>query len=238
VARWFRERLAVAGPFGCRCLTSEPVLRFHFPLIEPDVQIYRIRLSDGLHRQAHGCHQAPFASRYSAFRNVRTANGADRPCGQSPGSPVASLACPKSGPFPPRTLLRFDSTMNLSDFPGGPAWPSRASGWVSLPPSGISRVASDLRVQTCRRHYPGGTVAGIASLPCPLRQRPSPCYGRVGSHIMLFEACSTFTRVTACLLAGPPNGPLHRRLRRYRYLHRRSDCYRLERNLPGGNCTH
>jgi hypothetical protein len=28
--------------------------------------------------------------------------------------------------------------------------------------------------------------------------------------------------------------PFHQRLRRFRYLHRRSDCYRLERELPGG----
>ena len=32
--------------------------------------------------------------------------------------------------------------------------------------------------------------------------------------------------------------PFHRRLRQFRYLHHRSDCYRLERQLPGGNCTH
>ena len=36
----------VAGPFGCRCLTSPAVLRFHTPLIKPDVQISCIRLSD------------------------------------------------------------------------------------------------------------------------------------------------------------------------------------------------
>ncbi len=30
------------------------MLRFHLPLIEPDGRISRIRLSDGLHRQAHG----------------------------------------------------------------------------------------------------------------------------------------------------------------------------------------
>src|SRR5437868_3443794 len=35
-----------SGPFVCRCLTSYTVLRLHFPLIEPDVQVYRIRLSD------------------------------------------------------------------------------------------------------------------------------------------------------------------------------------------------
>jgi len=45
----------VAGPFGCRCLTSYSMPRFHFPLIEPDVRSYRIRLSDGLHGLAHGC---------------------------------------------------------------------------------------------------------------------------------------------------------------------------------------
>ena len=32
---------------------SHAMLRFHLPLIEPDRQISRIRLSDGLHRQTH-----------------------------------------------------------------------------------------------------------------------------------------------------------------------------------------
>ncbi len=46
MARWFRFRLSVSGPFVCRCLTSGTMLRFHLPLIEPDLQISRIRLSD------------------------------------------------------------------------------------------------------------------------------------------------------------------------------------------------
>jgi hypothetical protein len=46
VARRCRWCLAVTGPFGCRCLTSKTLPRFHVPLIEPDVQVYRIRLSD------------------------------------------------------------------------------------------------------------------------------------------------------------------------------------------------
>jgi hypothetical protein len=37
-----------------------------------------------------------------------------------------------------------------------------------------------------------------------LRQRPSPSLCWVGSHITCFEACATFTHVTACLLAEPP----------------------------------
>jgi hypothetical protein len=64
-------------------------------------------------------------------------------------------------------------------------------------------------------------------------RRPSPLNCRVGVHVKCFEACSAFTRVTACLLAGSLNDPFHRRLRRFRYLHRRSDCYRLERPVAG-----
>src|SRR5262249_4630030 len=56
-----------------------------------------------------------------------------------------------------------------------------------------------------------------------------PCQCRVGAHIHRFEARSTFTRVTACLIAGPPCGPWSRRLRRLRYRHRRSDSFRPER---------
>src|ERR1700722_9050550 len=34
--------------------------------------------------------------------------------------------------------------------------------------------------------------------------RPSPLKRRVGVHIASFEACSSFTRVTACQVARPP----------------------------------
>ena len=56
---------------------------------------------------------------------------------------VASTAYPKSGPFPPRTLLRFVGTTNLSVTPNGPACPSRPSGWkASLPPLGLPVLRS------------------------------------------------------------------------------------------------
>jgi hypothetical protein len=38
VARWFRSVLSVSGPFVCRCLIIQTVLRFHIPLIEPDMR--------------------------------------------------------------------------------------------------------------------------------------------------------------------------------------------------------
>jgi hypothetical protein len=55
--------------------------------------------------------------------------------------------------------------MDLSDSPSIPACPSRASGWITHPTPGVSRVASDLRVQTCHRHYPGGTTGEGESFP-------------------------------------------------------------------------
>jgi hypothetical protein len=37
-----------------------------------------------------------------------------------------------------------------------------------------------------------------------LSVQPSPLCRRVGIHIFTFEACSSFTRVTACKVAHPP----------------------------------
>lgn len=42
VARWFRSSLSIAAHFVWRCLNSRSVLRFHIPLIEPDVRVSRI----------------------------------------------------------------------------------------------------------------------------------------------------------------------------------------------------
>lgn len=38
--------LSVSDSFGCRCLTSPTMLRFHIPLFKPDVRFSRIRLPD------------------------------------------------------------------------------------------------------------------------------------------------------------------------------------------------
>ncbi len=80
----------------------------------------------------------------------------------------------------------------------------------------------------CRRQYPGRSD-GTCSL-VPFHQlRPSPEPGRVGSCIVVFEACSAFTHVTACTLAKSPCDSLHQRLQQFRCLHCCSDCYRVER---------
>jgi len=58
----------------------------------------------------------------------------------------------------------------------------------------------------CRRHYPGRSD-GICSLMPFHSLRPSPKSWRVGSCINVFEACSAFTHVTACMLAESPMRP-------------------------------
>src|SRR5205807_4635246 len=61
-----------------------------------------------------------------------------------------------------------------------------------------------LSVGTCRRHYPGAASERIASL-ISSRRISLPRKGcRVDLRIVLFEACSAFTRVAACTLALSP----------------------------------
>src|SRR2546427_5739039 len=83
-------------------------------------------------------------------------------------------------------------------------------------------------MRTCHRHYPG-RFDGACSLVYLHRLRPSLCNSQVGSRDYFFEACSAFTHVMACTLAGSPSDPLHRKLRQLRCLRCRFDCYRVER---------
>jgi hypothetical protein len=72
VARWIRSGLAVPGPFGCRCLSIQSLARFHIPLIKPDVQISRIRLTpahqafafDGSPRRTRMSYRPSVSKRY------------------------------------------------------------------------------------------------------------------------------------------------------------------------------
>src|SRR3981081_2793454 len=70
-------------------------------------------------------------------------------------------------------------------------------------------VLRTLSLCTCCRHYPGAAAGRTASLTSPSRVSLPRKGHRVGLRIVLFEACSAFTRVAACTLA--------------------SGCFRLER---------
>jgi hypothetical protein len=54
------------------------------------------------------------------------------------------------------------------------------------------------------------------------------------SALVIFGTCSAFTHVWPASSQVAQGDPLHRRLQPFRYLHDCSDCYRLERQLPGG----
>ncbi len=60
-----------------------------------------------------------------------------------------------------------------------------------------------LSLCTCRRQYPG-VAAGPSFAHSPSRISLPRNGSRVGLHIVLFEACSAFTRVAACTLALSP----------------------------------
>jgi len=64
-------------------------------------------------------------------------------------------------------------------------------------------VLPALPLCTCCRHYPG-TATEITLAHSPSRINLPRNGDRVGLCNVLFEACSAFTRVTACTLALPP----------------------------------
>ena len=121
-----------------------------------------------------------------------------------------------------------------------PPWPARpcphgSSVGACHAAGRASRVASIPLFHACCRHYPGGT-GRCSRRSLPDRWQPSPLFRRVGFRVTRFEACSAFTRVVARVVAEPPRAALCRRSASADVVTSivRSDCYRLERQLPGG----
>ena len=94
--------------------------------------------------------------------------------------------------------------------------------------AGTSRVASGPLCLHAVATTPAGPME-TCSLVHSHRHRPSPKFRRVGPCIAFFEACTAFTTLRPTDLPSCLSNPLHRRLQQLRCLHRRSDCYRVER---------
>ena len=176
-----------------------------------------------------------FAGSHSSFRGRRILGGGCRQHGHSPDS----------WPLPQRTRSQAPSLHRR--------YPASTVLWACPTPQAARPVPRGRPVGSHAFHRLGSPVLrrfsvgrhAVASTPVATRwglnllprirsrRRPSPSLCWVGCHIMLFEACTAFTFVTACLLAESPSDPLHRRLRRFRCLHRRSDCYRPEQEEAG-----
>ena len=114
----------------------------------------------------------------------------------------------------------------------------RFAGHASRPPVGASRVASLSLVHTCHRHYPGRTAGCACRSPSPATAAFPRNSGGSAPALPFSRPAQRSLLVTACMLAESLTDPLHWKLQPLRYLHDRSNCYRLERQLPGGNLTH
>jgi hypothetical protein len=92
--------------------------------------------------------------------------------------------------------------------------------------------SDDFLFHACRRYYPGGTARCCRYLVG--RQRPSLKTRQVGFRDFLFEACSAFTHVPACMVAKSPIVTRYTRvLQRICYLLRRPGCFRPSDRLAG-----
>ena len=128
------------------------MFRFHLPLIELDVRISRIQLSDGIRRRGPRHSHWSRMSSPSLWLVPRRPGPLMEVIGNMATlqTLAASRTLPKSGPFPPPELPGFHSTMSLSDSPRGPACPSRASGWKPCFAARLHRLGSPvLRRSSC-----------------------------------------------------------------------------------------
>jgi hypothetical protein len=158
----------------------------------------------------------------------------DTNCSRVSRTAVSAL---RSGRYPP-ALPGFDGTTNPSVTPSRPACPSRASGWASRSPTPWAfPCCAVFLFHACHRHYPAeppGTL--FARFPSG-GSLPRKLAGSASALIFSRPAQRLLTLRPACS-PSPFQDPLHRRLQSLGYLRDCSDCYRLERTLPGGICTH
>ena len=145
------------------------------------------------------------------------------------------MSFPNQGSFPPPALPGFlGNTSPSATLTARPA-PHGVPVGACHTTDRASRVATLSIFHACHSQCPGETDRCSRRSP-PDRCQPSPFYRRVGFRITRFEACSAFTHVAARMLAEPPKAALFHRSASNHVVTSviRSDCYRLERQLPGG----
>ena len=157
MARWFRTGISGSDPFGCRCLTSRTMLRFHFPLIEPDGRISRIRLSDMDSRDR--CRAQRCLKLLNLFRVGRLI--ASRRRSRALSCVVHELRSLRSTGI--TRLRRYYEPLRHptrpESVPRGLSVDGHAPSPLGLP------VVAAASFGACRRHYPGGTAGTIGRFP-------------------------------------------------------------------------
>jgi hypothetical protein len=213
------------------------MLRFHSPLIEPDVRISRIRLSDGIRTAAHDpieLRSSPpvlvLATIAESFAEV-VGNMATLPTLDGPAN------APEVRPLPSIGITRLHQYYEPLRLPARPDLSLTRCRLVREPPSRVSRVASstplpcaivitpaeyeDRDVQMSLiggLPYLGGRSASATALSGPARRSRDCAKYQTAAGVMAHQ------------LAEPPSAALcHRRLSPVCYLPSDSDCFRLER---------
>jgi hypothetical protein len=129
----------------------------------------------------------------------------------SPGQRGITPAFGYSAPHP---SAEGTSTPMIHALPSAHYEPLRHPKAPDLSLAGVRLVIADhamglpvlrtLSLCTCCRHYPGAAAGRTLRSASPSRISLPRKGRRVGLRIVLFEACSAFTRVTACTLALSP----------------------------------
>jgi len=169
-----------------------PWLRFHIPLIEPDMQISRIRLSDKSSRFSRAnafCSFLTHLSEFDRFPNPPRSFPTYCVCLE-----LRSLSLHRHYPG----LQRYYETSPPPQ--GRPACPSRASGWSLLTtPWGFPCCVRFPCVHACR-HYPRRSGWAYSSLCSPSRISLPRKGCRVGpGALSLFRGLlSVHSRYGAC----------------------------------------
>src|SRR5208283_4802185 len=99
-------------------------------------------------------------------------------------------------------------------------------------------VLRTLSLCTCCRHYPGAATGRRLRSSSPSRISLPRKGRRVGLHIVLFGACSAFTRVAACTLARSPVRDPHSEGFSHFVTSMTAPVASGWSDLPGGACTH
>jgi hypothetical protein len=132
---------------------------------------------------------------------------------------VLRIGLGTTAPFTGRASSNIKSLRIRVSVAGPIRHPTRPSPTVTSRPLGfpthrigLPMLRAPFPLHTCHRQYPGAAVAAT-TLPISRDDLSLPRIDwQVGPHITLFEACSAFTYVAACIFAKSPSDPLHRRL--------------------------
>jgi len=202
----------LTDPFVCRCLSSPTMLRFHTPLIEPDVRISRIRLSDKAScvrpREGLPIGQAPPSLRHAVPPAAPEPEWVDRlmPVSRSFAASCTGL---ELRPLPSTGITRLHRYYGPLRHPTRPRLALTGCGLeVSPSTAGASRVALSLPVRACRRHYPDGTARCFARLARRCPHFPVSQAGRLPYHpfrglLSVYSRCGLHARRVALRPSTP-----------------------------------